>query len=306
MYFRNVTECLNMKPIKLERKFSITSFPGLSLSRLATIKIRVLIEWTAKFLLSFPYRRKALARIRKIRGIKKQQTALVVGNGPSVKKIDWVKISKLKQAGLEIFVVNYFLLSETYKICRPNYLVLSDPKTKPNYSDPRTSELWSKIREDSSLKLIVPISWYKIIQSDKSIFQRSFFFDDSGLEGWTRNITPTKARGYIALTAYKALAVSLYFGYRQTYIIGVDNSMFRNIAVDAQNDLIENPNHFFSQGGIVRNVSSQYPNGIADYFNDMALCFFSLRHCFSNRGIINLDPESLVDCFEKQNQIEVE
>lgn len=301
-----MTEYPSMKPATLERRFSITSFSGLSMSRLCAIKTRVLIEWLVKYLLSLPYRRKALAGIRKTRGVKGQQVALVVGNGPSVRKIDWEKIAEMKKDGLELFVVNYFLLSDTYEICRPNYLVLSDPKTKPDYPDPRNLELWTKIRSDTSLKLLVPLSWYRSIQLDKLIAERAMFFDDGGLEGWTKNISPTKARGYIALTAYKALAISIYLGYKRTYIIGIDNSMFRNIAVDAQNSLIENPNHFFSQGGIVRNVSDQYPNGISDYFNDMALCFFSLRHCFSKRGIINLDPESLVDCFEKQNQIEVE
>jgi hypothetical protein len=295
-----------MKLSSLERKFSVTSFPGMSVFRLTVIKTRVLAEWAAKFLLSLPDRRKALSFIRKMRGAKGQHAALVVGNGPSVAKLNWEKIAELKKSGLELFVVNYFLLSDTYEICRPDYLVLSDPKTTPNYPDPRNSELWSKIRSDQELKLVVPISWYKSIRLDEAVANRALFFDDGGLEGWTRNISPTKARGYIALTAYKALAISVYFGYKRTYVIGIDNSMFRNIAVSEQNELIEKPNHFFSQGGIVRNVSNQYPNGIADYFNDMALCFFSLRHCFRNKGIVNLDMESLVDCFEKKTQIEID
>ena len=295
-----------MKLSTLERQFSITSFPGMSIIRLTVIKLRVLAEWATKFLLSLPDRRRALTFIRKMRGVKSQHSALVVGNGPSVAKLNWEKIAESKKSGLELFVVNYFLLSDTYEICRPDYLVLSDPKTTPSYPDPRNSELWSKIRSDHELKLVVPISWFKTIRLDESVANRALYFDDGGLEGWTKNISPTRARGYIALTAYKALAISQYFGYKKTYVIGIDNSMFRNIAVGEQNELIENPNHFFSQGGIVRNVSNQYPNGITDYFNDMALCFFSLKHCFGNRGIINLDMESLVDCFEKKNQFEVD
>lgn len=299
-----MADWLRMNFDVLERKFSVTTFPGLAISRLATIRMRIVAEWTVKFFISVSYRRRALGPTRKAQGSKNQKIALVVGNGPSVEKLNWEQIALKKKLGLELFVVNYFPLSPNYVICQPDYLVLSDPKTKPEFPDPRNAMLWKKIRSDDFLRIIVPISWYPTMRLDETIAGRIFYFDDSGLEGWTKNISPTRARGYIALTAYKALAMSIYFGYKRSYVIGIDNSMFKNIVVNEQNELIENPNHFFSQGGIVRNVGAQYPNGIADYFNDMALCFYSLRQCFVDKGIINLDMESLVDCFEKQSEID--
>ena len=145
----------------------------------------------------------------------------------------------------------------------------------------------------------MPISWFYLIQTDSELAERTLFFDDSGLEGWTKNISPTRARGYLPLTAYKALAFAGYLDFRRINIIGIDKSMFRTVAVDFENRLIQYPNHFFERGAVTTDISGAYPTGINDYFRDMSLCFGSLASYFVGLPIVNLDVESLVDCFPK-------
>jgi len=139
------------------------------------------------------------------------------------------------------------------------------------------------------------------MNSKPEITTQILYFDDNGLEGWTKNISPIRPRGYLALTAYKALAFASYLGFNRIYIIGIDNSMFRSIAVDEKNRLVQYPNHFFEQGAVTSDISDLYPKGMSDYFRDMSLCFSSLSKYFSHLPIVNLDENSLVDCFIKES-----
>jgi hypothetical protein len=161
--------------------------------------------------------------------------------------------------------------------------------------------MWKRIRANPPGKLVVPVSWFKIMTSESEIASQILYFDDSGLEGWSKNISPLRPRGYLALTAYKALAFASFLGFNRIYIIGIDNSMFRSIAVDEQNRLMQYPNHFFEQGAVTTDVSAMYLNGMSDYFRDMSLCFSSLSKYFSHLPIFNLDEDSLVDCFPKES-----
>ena len=285
---------------KWERRISITADPGLSVSYLLAIKLRVIAEWLLKFLQTLLYRSKALRSTRQAKGSHTSQEALVIGNGPSAATLDWEAVNAEQKNGLQVFTINYFLLSEANGVFTPDYVVLSDPITKPNVvSNLRTQELWQKIREIPGSKLVVPISWFPLMQSDLELSHRTMYFDDSGLEGWTKNIAPTRARGYLPLTAYKALAFAGYLGFNRINIIGIDNSMFRTISVDIENKLIQYPNHFFEKGAVFTDLSYFYPTGINDYFRDVSLCFSSLTTYFTGLPIVNLDGESLVDCFPK-------
>jgi hypothetical protein len=285
---------------KWERKISITADPGFSVSYLFAIRIRIIAEWLFKRSQTHFYRRRALKGTRQAKQLHADCEALVIGNGPSALKLDWEIIASAQKSGLQVFVINYFPLSEASDVCTPNYIVLSDPITKPNVvTNSRTQELWKKVRQITNSTLIVPISWFPLMQADSELSQRTLYFDDSGLEGWTKNTSPTKARGYLPLTAYKALAFAGHLGFRRINIIGIDNSMFRTVAVDIENHLIQYPNHFFEKGAVTTDISAAYPKGINDYFRDMSLCFGSLASFFVDLPIVNLDSESLVDCFPK-------
>jgi len=288
--------------VSLERKTAITTSPGLSVTRLVLIRVRILAEWLVKRTLDFGHRRKALKSTRLLKNSQADNSCIVIANGPSSEKLDWKEVGRRQQLGLQVCAINYFPLAPHFKTLVPNYLVLSDPIMKPGSSkDSRNGPLWNAIQEASEMKLVFPISWYQLIESDSSLLSRSYFFDDSGLEGWTRNISPLRARGYLALTAYKALAFAVHLGFIEIDIIGIDNTMYQTMEVNFNNEIVQAPNHFFTGGGITVGLSPMYPNGVADYFQDVSLCFYSLKSCFSNRNIYNLDRTSLVDCFVKRD-----
>lgn len=293
----------DMKFQRLERLTAITTFTNLSLSYLLLVKFRIFLEWVIKRILQVGYRRKALRPLRHLVNSRTADAALIIGNGPSSNLLNWPCVLNAQDQGLAVFAINFYPISQQFDVCRPDFLVLSDPQMKPDaLSDCRNTDLWLIIKMHSQIDIIVPVSWYKILRKQKDIFNKIYYFDDIGMEGWTRNISPMHARGYLALTAYKAMAVALYMGFRETNIIGIDNSMFQTISVDSDNKLTQEPNHFFAQGGKTSDLTKFYPKGISDYFYDVSLCFYFLRHCFVSQSIINLDPTSLVDVFPKNLQ----
>ena len=285
---------------RLERTLAVTTFPNFSIGYILAVKARIFLEWAVKRCLVIGIRRRALKPLRVLGKLGQSNDALVIGNGPSAQTLNWEAVVDAQTNGMAVFAINYFPLSPEFKLLQPDYLVLSDPIMKPNSdSDARNGELWACIRNTPSMQLVVPLSWYRIMNTQIDISNSVFYFDDAGLEGWTRNISPLRARGYLALTVYKAIAVSIFLGYRETKIIGVDNSMFQTISVDGENSLIQQPNHFFAKGGKIRDLTPVYPKGISDYFYDVSLCFYFLRRCFTGQSVSNLDPRSLVDAFPK-------
>ena len=55
------------------------------------------------------------------------------------------------------------------------------------------------------------------------------WIDDRELVGWSRSITVLKPRGYASVTAHKTIAAAVHMGYRTVYLIGLDNSLFKNV-----------------------------------------------------------------------------
>jgi len=233
-------------------------------------------------------------RLKKARNTKSQIEALVLGNGPSLAKISFPKVKNLQKMGLEVFVVNYFPLFENTENITPNYLVLSDSGTRPSNKEERSGRLWNWIRENESVTLCVPYSWKREVEI---ITENVIYFNDSGVEGIFQNINPIFPRSYASLTAYKALSLSLYFGYNKISILGIDNSNYRNLLFTANNDVLQQPFHFGPYGTTV-NFTQTLGMNASRYFLDLAQILEDLE-MFKSDKLVNLDCESVIDSFKK-------
>lgn len=277
----------------------VTTSTHLSLSMLILKRIRILVEGVLKVAITLPYRHRALKGIRKLHNSRLGRTALVIGNGPSLKSLD-VAVIRSEYPSMDIFAVNWFPLTSEVEDLQPDYLVLSDPLTHPeNREDPRNNDLWKYIYNMNDLVVLLPSWWFNSVEKSDRESGRFFFFEDTGLEGWTRNISLTRPRGYLSLTAYKALAAACYFGFDQILIIGIDNTMYKGLVVTENNSIHLNSHHFY-QSSVSGDLTDTSPNGVADVFFDISLCFHDLKRCFGRHpGIVHLDPNSLVDAFPK-------
>ena len=125
-------------------------------------------------------------------------------------------------------------------------------------------------------------------------------FDYRELPGWSHAATPVQPRGYVSITAHKVIACAVYMGYRNVFVIGLDNSIFKSIEVDSHNKLIEYPAHFYdSEESPVIHRPDLYPNGVEDFLYDYSLLFLDLRRSFKAVNIFNIDKSSMTDAFPK-------
>ena len=286
---------------KLERTTAVTAHPMDSLSRTFLKSLRRITEFAVRAIQLGPRHKLLLRQTRSLKATLGNRSALVLGNGPSIAKLDLVAVSSQQAVDLDVFVVNWFPLSELAKSITPNFIVLSDPAMAPSQvSDLRCCQLWDYLSLHSEIKIVVPNSWSKYLDKESTWSSRTIYFNDLGMEGLSKNIDPTKPRGYLSLTVYKALAMASYLGYRDISILGVDNTMFQGLSVTQENELMLGDKHFYAKQRPDQNMSNFYPNGVADFFYDISLCFLHLRRCFGHlENVYNLDGDSLVDCFVK-------
>lgn len=283
----------------LELYFHTSANPHHSVTRVIVTKIRVIVEWSLRRILELGIRRKALASLKSLKWSGTGREALVLANGPSLNRISLEEVAEAQKDSVDVFVVNFFPISDGTNVLIPNFLVLSDPATRPTSEDGRSINLWKWIDLHREVKIICPSSWFRTLRNLEFDLAQFIFFDDSSLMSWSKNISPVRARSYLSLTAYKALAVAVYFNYSEIDIIGIDNNQFKELVVNERNRIIQGPNHFTKYANDV-DMTNRLPDGVADYFYDSSRAFSDLRK-FSKAGIIwNLDPGSYVDAFPKK------
>jgi hypothetical protein len=275
--------------------------PNGSILEFLRIKVDVIRGFLLTLLIEFQVPRSGLKNLLELKATRTNAIVLVVGNGPSANHLNFDEISQTRRTTpIEVICVNFAfnVMPELIAIC--DFLVLSDEICRVDSDDPRSSRLWKILESNSHIKVVTPLAWHNdILISCKN--NSCFHFSDKSLEGITSNIDLRKPRGYPSMTSYKALAIAAYLEYSSIYIIGFDNSLFRSVSTDEENRIFQSDNHAGkSNYQDSRNVSGFYPSGIGDYFYDVSYLFLSLRRCFSNLPVTNLDKHSLVDAFSKK------
>jgi len=282
---------------QIRRQSAIQSNPGLSISRQAVKRFHILYgfgraRWAAK-----SYFGTALGGIRNAAQSRVGREALVIANGHSTSNLDPHKMSKAIKGGLDVFALNSFLLSDLARQITPSHYILSDGAHHPDVESDLSSAVWNVLDAHPEIQLITPHGWYPTLRARRP---STIYFNDCGLEGWTKNISPLRPRGYISLTAYKALALAIHLGYERIHIIGFDNSNYLNYQVDESGRIFYGGDtHFYSADSPVTDASDMYPQGMADCLFDFSLCLLDLERCFGHAPIYNLDLGSNTRAFTK-------
>ena len=233
---------------------------------------------------------------RALRNSKATSRALVLGNGPSLAKLN---AKMVVQENPDIWVVNDFYKVNQAADLSVTHYVLSDGA----YFVGLPNEINSKLKpvldyaQSKNATLILP-HWAKDLEFSRITPLEIFYFDDRELSAWSKNTTPVKPRGYLGLTLYKGLAFALYLGYKKIFVLGMDNTEFLNYGSDQNNRLLHYNNHAYQDSSIAGDMSNHYLDG-------MASAFSSLSHNFGDllkfKGpIVNLDVQSLTTRFPKE------
>jgi hypothetical protein len=242
-------------------------------------------------------------RIIRMKGVKHRCDALVIGNGPSQGYLTKDLISKFKSKGGEVFAVNFWQLNEQLSPVTPDYLVISDPATLSFDSENSDIEeenlsLLAYLKKNNEIKILCPFQRKKELEK-LFLKERILCFTDTEMVSLSSNIAPILPRGYISMTLFKALAMALWFGYKNTYIIGMDNTYPRNIFCDKNNKVLNIEKHAGVPDSVV-DQSAIYRN-IAELLEDLSILFRDIWKFSQCKTVINLDDYSLTDAFTKLN-----
>lgn len=263
------------------------------------VRIRVLAMFVLRRFGQGSGRRRALEGMRELRNSARGKNILVIGSGPSASALLLAEVAGLRQKGeLLVVATNHFLASNLGQTITPDFLVWSDDGFHPSYRG-ATDNRWELVAQSPETTLVAPWTWKSAL--DTSDFDNpAVFFDDDSLETWSRNISPLKPRGYQGTTGAKALAFAVYLGGNEVNVIGLDLSYFKNFTVGPENTITRHPTHLAGTDSGKQDLTGYTLIGMADQLYSTANHFRAFHTHFAGKNIVNLDPHSLVDAFDKK------
>jgi len=288
---------------KLERRSAHSTYPASAAIDGALRRGRTLLEFVVRSIFYICDKPAKLSSLRLLKNSRRGKCALVIANGPSAERLRPNRVGELQSLGkLEVFVMNGFYKSGLNERIAPDHHVLSDPGHAPDASE-FFEGLWLSISKGVS-NVFCPRTWK--IDSRVVEPERVVHFEDRSLELWSKNTSPLRPRGYLSMTAYKALAIANYMGFKKIYVVGLDNSMFLAFEVDEDNRILQSPNHAGGSGGKApAHLDGLFPGGVADYFYDLAFGAHQLKKLFGKYPIVNLDRASFTDTFTKFDELDL-
>ena len=281
----------------LVRFANIESSIGLSVSRQIAKRALLLYSFGRVRWKTRKYLGHALKGMADKRNSGVGREALVIAHGPSTGRLNVEGVATAMEEGLDVFAVTNFYATELSSRVSPTYLVLSDPLSGPNSHYAMAKKIWHDLEDHPEVQLIAPHAWYPELNV---LRPSTLYFNDCGLQGLTKNISPMRPKGYISRTAFVALAVAIYMGYDRIFIIGFDNTMHRALGVDEFGRIeLESSSHFYGTYPPEDELGDDYDRGVADALFSDSLCLVDLDRCFSSSPIINLDVKSSTRAFRK-------
>jgi hypothetical protein len=246
-----------------------------------------------------------IQKIKQLKNIKFGKSAFVFAGGSSISKLDAEKILEYKSNGYDVFAGNSFIASELGKKVTPDFYFLSDDKFF-KHKDGEKYNYFSGVL-DSIKKLSIPIfiphRYANLIEKNSNFF----VFNDT-IDLFSNNITDlTKPRPYVSMTLYKALSLACFMGYSKIYICGFDNDYFKEYQCNEINEIFYEDKHFYTDEigeKTIRKVDKNVHKSMSSLLLHISTLFSGLEK-FKNYPILNLDKQSLVDCFEKQHNLNI-
>lgn len=173
---------------------------------------------------------------------------LIIGNGPTLNQ----SIEKYFDViiNMDKLMVNHSAVTALYEKIQPNYYLLVDPAwINPENSTHRDAiyKTIEAIRTKTSwnMMLVMPqsaIGCYAVERFKGNPKIQLLFYEDgwtyhdrlSQLEAWDKNLIAPPTQTVLN----SAVWLSIYWGYKETYLIGADTSFLADLKVDQQSNLL--------------------------------------------------------------------
>jgi hypothetical protein len=259
--------------------------------------ILALIQYCYQIIFNFFEYRKTFL----LKNLNRNKKVLILGNGQSQDYLSKNNLKFLIKNNFHLIVVNYWNINKKFKEIIPNYIVISDRRIL-NY-DRENKFLYKKnkslikyLRLNKSIKIICPFLHIRLVNKyiEKT---RIIGFCDIELRSFYSNVNPLLPRGYISSTVYKAIAMALWFSYKEIYLLGLDNTYPRDLYSDKNNSILNLENHAGIKNSIL-DMTNLY-GSFSDALIEISYLFKDIEKFSKFKNIYNLDVYSLVNVFKK-------
>ena len=246
---------------------------------------------------------------------------IVIGNGPSLNKT----MELYGDVVLETpcIMVNYSANSDLYEKIRPSFYLLVDPAyyQMPNHLYESLCALFSAIVTKTiwPMKIIMPRcakGCYAVQRFKENANLRILFYEDgwqlpkgmSKFEAWDKNLICPPAQTVLNTAVW----LSIYWGYKETYLVGADTSFIQDIYVGQKDNVLYTiDSHFYKNEDVYNNGLEPEKKGrkfgmdmeqLLESVYVMFKSYRELREYAEWKGvkIYNASEYSMIDCLERK------
>lgn len=256
---------------------------------------------------------------------KSKEKIVVIGNGPSFAQTMERYGELLKN--YDTCVVNSFVLTEFYEFIKPTVYALADPgyfTYLEKAEDHETS--YATIhgiveRTHWPMAVVIPDNAKGLyadncFKKNKNITIYYYNTKDcrkqaiSKYEAWDNNTTCPPCQTVMNLAVW----LGLYWGYKETYLVGTDTSFLEDIRIDQKtNELMTIDRHFYNTEDVCKDKGlfnaehmRPYPgwklHDLIFAFGKMFENYYLLREYADHKGlkVYNASEYSWINCFERK------
>ena len=244
----------------------------------------------------------------------------ILGNGPSLKKQLPKLIEQREWEQADMMAVNFFALSEEFRLIKPKYYILSDPMffRKAGHSE-RIENLYNALAK-VEWQMTLYVQYYNpekfdytaAIANNPNIrivkFHSTVFHGFRSVEFWCYR--HGLGSGNWGTVVQNGILTAIQIGYRTIELYGVDHTLLDGLMVDENNRLCRTASHYYDTTPakpkpIYYNATNPpRPYTMAEYLAETAELFRGhevLRDFAKEEGvkIINRTAGSLIDAYER-------
>jgi hypothetical protein len=223
---------------------------------------------------------------------------LIVANGPSAENLSQNFYRKFKAHGGRVMGMNWAHLNPVIAEEKIDYYLSADRRMVENSE--KSFGLRKYLSEQKNLTGFVPEirlnQWEEISPETSFVPFCHYYVKHMRMPWW--GLSPLYPKAFTAHSGLHALQIATWLGFEKIFIVGFDNSYFREFKLTGNNELLRTNSHAGE-----KSEKFLYEGDTASFLERQAMLFRDYW-LFSSGPIWNLDIESATDAFDKKSPTE--
>ena len=252
----------------------------------------------------------------------KGEKLVIIGNGPSLNKsLDLYGDVLLH---IDCLMVNHSAVSDVFDFIRPKYYLLVDPAwvdpDNSNHRDAIRKTIETIIKKTTwSMTIILPLkakNGYATNYFAQNPNLHILFYEDGNripknvslMEAWDQNLISPPGQTVLNVAVW----LGIYWGYKETYLIGADTSFVADLHVDQETNVVYSiDSHFYSSKEVAlddfdeKNHRRTFGTKLYEEYFSAGIAlqdYWSMREYADWKGVkvYNASEFSWIDAFERK------